>query len=187
MKPIVLVPLGDADRTLVSDLRDALEQKLVAPVEVREAALDLERFYSTERVQYNSSEIIQALQRFSPPLTDGKHSKVLAVVREDLFIPILTYVFGEAELDGEFAVVSYHRLQNAAYGLPPNPALEFDRLLKEALHEVGHTLGLIHCTSLDCVMHTSTYVEDIDLKQASFCPSCTAFMRKRHLSPHPSH
>ena len=182
MKPIVLVPLGNADRTLVCDLRDALEEKLAASVEIRETALELERFYSAERVQYNSSDIIQALQGYSPPLTDGKQSKVLAVVGEDLFIPILTYVFGEAELDGGFAVVSYHRLQNAAYGLPPNAALEFDRLLKEALHEVGHTFGLIHCTSLDCVMHTSTYVEDIDLKQASFCPSCSAFMRKRHQS-----
>lgn len=176
MKPIVLVPLGDTDRRMMHDLRDGLAGKLAAPVEEREVDLDLERFFSRERVQYNSSDIIHALET-APGTTWGEERrKVLAVVAEDLFIPILTFVFGEAQLGGDFAVVSYHRLRNAAYGLPPDPALESKRLLKEALHELGHTLGLVHCVSLNCVMHTSAYVEDIDLKEAMFCPSCREFV-----------
>jgi archaemetzincin len=58
------------------------------------------------------------------------------------------------------------------YGLPPDPGLLAARLEKEAIHEVGHTLGLVHCTDGACVMHASTYVEEIDLKDAQFCASC---------------
>jgi archaemetzincin len=176
VKPIVLVPLGETDRSLVHDLRDGLAQKLATPVEEHKMDLDLERFFSRERIQYNSSDIIHALETAPAKPWGEQGRKVLAVVAEDLFIPILTFVFGEAQLGGDFAVVSYHRLRNAAYGLPPDPGLESNRLLKEALHELGHTLGLVHCASLDCVMHTSTYVEDIDLKEAMFCPSCRTFV-----------
>jgi archaemetzincin len=181
VKPIVLVPLGNTDRSIVHDLRDGLAQRLAAPVEEHEVDLDLERFFSPERVQYNSSDIIHALETAEGKPWGEDRRKVLAVAAEDLFIPILTFVFGEAQLGGDFAVVSYHRLRNAAYGLPPDPPRESNRLLKEALHELGHTLGLVHCSSLDCVMHTSTYVEDIDLKEAMFCLSCREFALKNYV------
>jgi archaemetzincin len=94
------------------------------------------------------------------------------VVDEDLFIPILTYVFGEAQLNGRVAVISSHRLLNERYGLPADPGLAFDRLLKEAVHELGHVFGLLHCQDRECAMHISTYVEDIDLKSAALCTPC---------------
>jgi archaemetzincin len=109
-----------------------------------------------------------------PRVNGGNRSKVLAVSGEDLFIPILTYVFGEAQLGGEFAVVSYHRLQPERYGLAADRNLLLDRLFKESLHELGHTYGLVHCQDQDCVMRTSTYAEDIDLKGGSFCRRCQA-------------
>jgi archaemetzincin len=161
---------------MVRDLRDGLAQRLSARVEQHELDLDLERFFSPERVQYNSSEIIHALETARGRTWGNDRCKVLAVVAEDLFIPILTFVFGEAQLDGGFGVVSYRRLRNAAYGLPPDRGLESNRLLKEALHELGHTFGLVHCATTRCVMHTSTYVEDIDLKEAEFCSSCLGYI-----------
>jgi archaemetzincin len=97
---------------------------------------------------------------------------LLAVLPHDLFIPILTFVFGEAELGGTAAVVSYHRLESQRYGLPANPALLTERFRKEALHELGHTLGLFHCPDQGCVMHSSTSVDEIDLKGGDFCGEC---------------
>jgi archaemetzincin len=94
------------------------------------------------------------------------------VLEEDLFIPILTFVFGEAELGGSVAVMSYHRLQNELYGLPPDRDLLAARTAKEALHELGHAYGLVHCPDIDCVMHTSTDVEAVDLKGTDFCSTC---------------
>jgi len=176
VRPIHVVPLGDADRTRVENLCGPLARVFRAHVEIREVSCDVEFFFDHVRVQYNSTKIIDFLQRdIARKKTvsgDGLPLKVLAVSSEDLFIPILTYVFGEAQLGGEIAVVSYHRLQNERYGLRPDPALAQSRLLKESIHELGHTFGLIHCSSQECVMHTSTYAEDIDLKHDAFCPAC---------------
>ena len=78
----------------------------------------------------------------------------------------------QAQLGGSVSVVSSHRLDNAVYGLPYSESLLVGRLDKEATHELGHTFGLAHCAELECVMHSSTYVEEIDLKGADFCRDC---------------
>jgi archaemetzincin len=98
--------------------------------------------------------------------------KILGVTELDLFIPIFTFLFGEAQLNGIGALVSTHRLHNQFYGIPENKKLLRSRLLKEAIHELGHTFGLIHCFTLKCVMKSSTYVEEIDQKSINFCRVC---------------
>jgi archaemetzincin len=105
--------------------------------------------------------------------------RILAVTSVDLFIPVLTYVFGEAQLGGPAAVVSTNRLRSEKYGLPPDPETLISRLEKEAVHELGHTFGLFHCSEPACVMHASTYVEEIDPKEASFCATCLQALRGR--------
>ena len=95
----------------------------------------------------------------------------------DLFIPVLTYVFGEAQLDGRAAVVSTYRLDNQIYGLPPDRDLLFQRLVKEAVHELGHTYNLVHCHRPPCVMLSSPYVEGIDQKSDWFCEDCLRSLR----------
>lgn len=179
MNPIYLLPLGRADRETVAALCPRLETVFATPVVVREAAgVDIERFYDERRAQYNSTAIINALNdRYAAIVSAAGESpravpRLLGVSCEDLFIPILTYVFGEAQLNGRVAVVSYHRLQSERYGLPRDPALLAERLCKEALHEMGHLHGLLHCASQDCAMHISTYVEDIDSKAAALCAPC---------------
>jgi archaemetzincin len=105
--------------------------------------------------------------------------KVLGVTSLDLFVPVLTFVFGEAQLNGTAALVSTFRLNETFYGFPPNEALLEERLIKEAVHELGHTFGLIHCRDFACVMHSSTSVEEIDVKGKEFCGSCRKILRER--------
>jgi len=104
--------------------------------------------------------------------------KYLAVIDLDLFIPILTFVFGEAQLDGPMAIVSTFRLHPEFYGLPKNDSLVLQRLEKESIHELGHTFGLRHCPDYQCVMTASTDVEEIDLKGVEFCPDCQVALTK---------
>jgi archaemetzincin len=104
-------------------------------------------------------------------LTD-QGARVLGVTSFDLFVPVLTFVFGEAQLGGNRALVSFHRLREDFYGLPPNPDLLSARLLKEALHELGHTFGLRHCPEWSCVMSSSHAVERLDVKSAEYCAQC---------------
>ncbi|MBI4429387.1 MAG: hypothetical protein HY562_09750, partial [Ignavibacteriales bacterium] len=102
----------------------------------------------------------------------GASSKILCITALDLFVPVLTFVFGEAQLDGSAAIVSSHRLDESFYGLPKNQEILEHRLLKEAVHELGHTYGLVHCHDYECVMHSSTSVEEIDVKGTTFCTRC---------------
>ncbi len=181
MTHIYLLPLGSADREMIAALCPSLGLAFGASVSMREVVIDFSRFFDERRLQYNSTAIITHLNErftaFSGPSTDEIAApRILGVAGEDLFIPILTYVFGEAQLNGRIGVVSYHRLQNERYGLSPDPALTAERLLKEAMHELGHNIGLVHCQLQECVMHISTYAEDIDLKSAAFCDQCQALL-----------
>ena len=109
--------------------------------------------------------------------------KVLGVCDADLCTPILTFVFGVAQVAGRCAVISLHRLHQEVYGLPPDPALLLQRSAKEAIHELGHTCGLRHCIRYDCVMHSSESVEQADLKRLTFCPGCTSKLAELDRSP----
>ena len=109
------------------------------------------------------------------PLATG----LLGVLSCDLYIPILTFVFGEAQLKGPCAVVSLFRLRQKFYGLQEDEELLMNRLLKESVHELGHTLGISHCGDYGCVMAPSHAVEWIDLKSARLCEAC----RKKSLCP----
>ncbi len=181
MKAIQLLPIGNAESGIVRELIHPLQKTFRADIVLVKENVPLQRFYDPDRGQYNSTSILQYLhERFVARQSHGEipHTTYLAITSSDLFIPILTYVFGEAELNGRVAVASYYRLQNELYGLPPNRPLLIRRLIKESIHELGHTYGLVHCLSQACVMHTSTYVEDIDLKDEEFCVECERLIRR---------
>jgi archaemetzincin len=165
---ILLVPLEFPSAEELGRLRRLLADRFATLVQISSLSLEPQAFHDPKRRQSSSAAILEALTRERPAYA----AKVLAVTRLDLFIPILTFVFGEAQLSGPCAVVSSFRLDNTYYGLPPDRGLMSERLFKEAVHELGHTCGLIHCRHPECVMHTSTYVEEIDLKSSDFCPSC---------------
>jgi archaemetzincin len=103
---------------------------------------------------------------------------MLGVTEHDLFVPVLTYVFGEGQVEGHSAVVSTCRLRESFYGLPDRSGLLRERLLKEAVHEIGHTYGLRHCRDWRCVMASTHAVERLDLKGAAFCPACAAVVKR---------
>jgi len=129
--------------------------------------IDLSKYYSEERDQYYSTKLIEyALSNFS------SFKKILMITDFDLYVPVLTFVFGEAQLNGKAAIVSAHRLYPEFYGLPPNEDLFLARLIKEINHELGHTYGLRHCLNFECVMHSSSNVDEIDIKGEAFCKKC---------------
>ncbi len=170
MKPLQLLPIGNVDDGLLKDLRPALEETFRVPCKVLPVRLDPEFAFHGERQQYHSSQILQRMQTF---LTADSW-RVLGVGAVDLYIPILTFVFGEAQMGGPCAVVSAHRLRQEFYGLAPDHGLFRNRLIKEAIHELGHTLSLTHCDDYRCVMASSHAVEWIDLKEGSLCSACQA-------------
>jgi archaemetzincin len=170
MKPLQLLPIGNIDETLLNDLCPELQNILSVPCSVLPIRLDPEFAFHCERQQYHSSEILQRMQS----LFAVDWWRTLGIANVDLYIPILTFVFGEAQISGPCAVLSTHRLRQEFYGLPADPQLLRQRLLKEMMHELGHTLSLAHCDDYRCVMASSHAVEWIDLKESTLCAACRA-------------
>ena len=174
MKPIHLIPLGAPSRPgaepgldLLEYLAAALARTFRTPCQIRPETFDLSFALNGGRQQYHSTSIIQRMERAVDP-----DARVLGVTASDLYVPVLTFVFGEAQLDGNCAVVSTARLKEEFYGLPGRQELLRERLLKEAVHELGHTFGLRHCADWHCVMTSSHAVERLDVKGAEFCRAC---------------
>ena len=179
MKPIHLIPLANGAGPLepglvvLEHLAVTLARTFRTPCRIRPETFDVSFALDAARRQYYSTAILQRLERAS-----DLDARILGVTAGDLYVPVLTFVFGEAQLDGNCAVVSTARLQEEFYGLPRHEELHRERLVKEAAHELGHTFGLRHCADWRCVMSSSHGVERLDVKGADFCATC----RKRVLS-----
>lgn len=167
MNLVQLLPIGTVERSLLENLQAAIPQRLHVTCEISPAGLDPELAFHPERQQYHSSEILQRMQAFA-----GKAWRLLGVADVDLYIPILKYIFGEAQMGGPCAVVSTYRLRQEFYGLDPDAELLRLRLLKESIHELGHTLNLQHCEDYRCVMASAHAVEWIDLRESELCGVC---------------
>jgi archaemetzincin len=174
MRTLDLLPIGSYDVRLLEKVAPALAGAFRVPCRILGTRLDPHFAFHSERQQYRSSEILHAMQ----PYGTGAW-RVLGVAAVDLYIPILTFVFGEAQMGGPCAIVSFHRLMQEFYGLPQDVDLLVDRLIKESVHEVGHTVDLTHCEDYSCAMAPSHAVEWIDLKQSTLCDACGRVARCR--------
>jgi archaemetzincin len=168
MKRLQIISIGDLDGVVLEGIAVELANHFAIPCEVLPQSIDPTFSFHGERRQYHSSKLLVELQKFVGPNT----WRILGVAGTDLYIPILTFVFGEAQMGGPASVVSYYRLRQEFYGLPADGDLLRQRLLKEAVHELGHTLDLTHCEDYRCAMSASHSVELIDLKENAFCSNC---------------
>ncbi len=156
-----------ADGRLIDEVRVGVERTFQAATKLHHGAARPLDAFDARRGQHSSTRILAWLLGARP-----RHAhKMLAITDADLFIPILTYVFGEAQLGGAAAVVSTARL-GGGLGTLLDARLTTSRVIKEAVHEVGHTFGLLHCTTPRCVMGRSASVADVDGKTSALCHDC---------------
>ncbi len=167
-----LKPFGAMDPDLVEGLAGPLRLIFPLPAQILAASEVPPEAFKPNRGQHLSTELLHHLADHAPPGC----VRILGLTGLDLFIPILTYVYGEAMLPGKAAVVSIHRLSaDSAGGIVAYRVLR-DRVLKEAVHELGHTFGLTHCDDKQCAMSFAHSLEQLDHKQASFCRYCTVLL-----------
>ena len=160
----ILVPVGDFPLDLLEQLAAR------TGIALGPGRVDPSTAFSPSRRQYDSTRLLSELKaRYEDRI-------VVAATACDLYIPVLTFVFGEAEMPGRAAIFSIHRLREEFYGLPRNGALLVSRALRELWHEFGHLHGLAHCPDWSCVMSSSHSVERVDAKGDWFCHDCEGRM-----------
>jgi len=171
---IELVAVGEGmESRRLNMLATELTRIFLVPCQVRPGIVDASPARDIARKQYHSTLILDYLRSLAP----ANRSRLLGVAAVDLFVPIFTFVFGEAEVGGKCALASMYRLDDERYGLPANEEKLRERLTKEAVHELGHTFGLGHCDHWHCVMASSHSVELVDVKGTEFCDQCARAMR----------
>jgi len=159
--PDVLIGIQDGLAKTFPDI-NATIVKDVLPVS--QAAFD------EKRSQHNSNLILSEVRAYASK--KPKFHRILGVIDLDLFTSGLTYVFGEAYVPGSAALISLWRLKPDFYHDKPDLALYMLRTQKEAVHELGHTLGVQHCPRSMCLMHFSNSIFDTDRKQNLLCDEC---------------
>jgi len=165
---LYLAPVVFSNTQLLDRIIKTLQQTFKANVSRFPLLVDTDSLYSFERGQYYSTGFIEQ----SVCQTTQIEGKVVLLTELDIYVPVLTFLFGEAQLNGKHSIVSVFRLHEEFYSGITNNELLYERTIKEVYHELGHNFGLIHCQDWDCVMHSSNSIEEVDLKGNTYCKNC---------------
>jgi len=172
--PINIIPLNGINQDILSFLKDRLEEIFKTEIEISDPVTIGQSFYNPQRNQYNAHEILNFLiKEFD--LMSREHV-FLGIFDKDIYTPSLNFVFGLATKTPKACLISVSRLDPSFYECRETEeghlTLYYQRILTEAVHEIGHTLGLDHCPNPKCVMHFSNTLADTDIKGHEFCQKC---------------
>ena len=164
---IIISPIGEFSSELIEAVARDIKRVFGFSTDTESVLPDLSFALDKNRNQYHSTLILEQLATNCP----ARAIRVIAIAQVDLFIPILTHVYGEAQLGGTACIVSTYRLNEGRSAT--NIAQKFiDRVVKEVIHELGHTFKLRHCPERTCIMHYCRNEEDVDRKSDQLCRYC---------------
>ena len=166
--------MGWTPQTAIRVIAANIQTMLEVPVEMLAAIVIPEEAFQPNRCQYDAGLVLKYIAEFSFP----HHSRILAITDVDLCNPIVTYVFGEAELGLRLAIVSDFRLKSGEDETPVSEGIYYERLAKVALHEIAHTLSLYHCETPKCLMQLSPRLSHLDELDIFFCERCRFVLRE---------
>jgi archaemetzincin len=167
---IIISPIGEINQEVCGLVEKKIQLVFGYHTMTRPVLSDISFAYDENRKQYHSTPILQKLSDNAPE----NCFKIIGITGLDLFIPILTHVYGEAQLGGKACMISTYRLQD---GIEIDSYSKIqDRIVKEATHELGHTFSLRHCDNSSCIMHYCRGIQDVDMKSDKLCRYCAIML-----------
>ena len=173
MKWICILPIGDIDQNLLEELSETIELVFARKTRILERRERPHFAFDAKRKQYLSIPVLGRVLQCA----DEETEKIVGITDVDICVPVLRFVFGQAQLSGRAALISTARLQQQFYGLPEDQELLAARVKKETVHELGHTYGLVHCKDPLCVMHYSNSLREVDSRPLEFCSGCLSVLQ----------
>ncbi len=183
MNAIYLAAIGNVDERIMKNLETNVWQVFGFDVQRTFPFSDPAYAFNPERNQYSSAVILREMLKQKPADAEC----IFGVTNYDLFIPMLSFVFGLAQVSGSAAVISLARLRQEYYHLPANDALLRSRSVKETIHELGHTFGLTHCADTQCPMSLSNTIQHVDRKGEDLCKNCSLILHETIQQRHGAH
>jgi archaemetzincin len=171
---IGLTKMGQVPHTALRVVAANIQTMLETPVEMLPEVAIPEEAFQQHRCQYDAGLVLKYLARFFFP----HQSRILAVTDVDLCTPILTFVYGEAELGLSLAIISDFRLKHTEDGIMASEGVYYERIAKVALHELAHTFSLYHCETPKCLMQYSRGLRHLDGLDIFFCERCRFALRQ---------
>lgn len=173
-KRICIIPIGSINKEILQYTQKELEGRFNVKIDIGKPQEAPNYAYNKRREQFHSTLILKRIynQRL------GEYDRILGIVDADLYVPELTFVFGEADIARKMAVISLTRLKQEFYGMQEDIVLFNRRIITEAVHELGHTYGFCHCPNNNCVMYFSNTLSDTDRKGSVFCNTCKKAIKK---------
>jgi len=174
-KKVCIIPIGTIEKEILRYTQKKLEERFNVEVDIGKQLEAPVYAYYKKKKQYYSTKILKRIHK----LKLAEYDRILGITDVDLYVPERTFVFGEADIRKKVAVISLTRLRQKFYGLPENLTLFKKRIIIEAVHELGHTYGLRHCSNNNCVMFLSNTLSDTDHKGAVLCNNCKTIMEEK--------
>ena len=168
----MIVPVGKVNQDLIEWLKENLSEICSLVIGIGEGINIPGGTLNKKTGQYLGDALLGALHK----LRGSESSVVLGLIDQDCYVEGMNYIFGQATLKGNQAIVALKRLHESFYCRKENKSIFKNRVLKESLHELGHTFGLSHCSNYHCVMHFSNTLEDTDNKEGKFCRECETLL-----------
>lgn len=176
-----IAPVGDLPKEILEIVKNELENLNIKCRLMTKLSIPQDAF-NHWRKQYNAEIIMNYLSRSSEIKFIDKSIPSLLLTDVDMYYGGLNFVFGLEDPSKSCAIVSLARLRPEFYDERPDKSLLEERVVKEVIHEIGHYLGLDHCTYMECVMSFSPSVYDVDKKQKNFCENCKIRLMTRGIN-----